>query len=259
MQIAIVQLDIAWEDRESNYAKVRKMLQDDPPAPGALVCLPEMFATGFSMNVSDVAEREPRATERFLAQLAQELGVCALGGFASHSGDECGRNECVVFDSAGILVARYGKLHPYTPSGEKSCYTPGDSLVTFGWGEFTVAPFVCYDLRFPEIWRRAVRRGATLMIDIANWPDTRIRHWTALLTARAIENQCYVVGVNRVGADPKCRYTGRSVVIDPSGAIVAEADEHEQVLSAQIDPATVAQYRRKLPFLDDIRDDFVPI
>src|SRR5438552_12137436 len=99
----------------------------------------------------------------------------------------------------------------------------------FRWGEFVVAPFVCYDLRFPEIWRRAVRKGTTLMIDIANWPDTRISHWTALLTARAIENQCYVVGVNRVGEDPNVRYIGRSVVIDPAGKIIANAGEAEGV------------------------------
>jgi omega-amidase len=258
VQVVLVQLDIAWEDPAKNYAKVRELLRASPPRAGAMVILPEMFATGFSMNVATVAEREPRPTERSLAELAREHGVYVMGGLASRIDERCVRNECVVFDAAGSIVARYGKLHPFTLGRESSCFTKGDTVTMFAWPGFVVAPFVCYDLRFPEIWRHAVRRGATLMTDIANWPHARIHHWTALLTARAIENQCYVIGVNRAGRDPTLRYPGKSIVIDPSGKVLAEAGEGEQVLTAEIEPAVVEEYRRKLPFLTDIRDEFVP-
>jgi omega-amidase len=255
VQVVVVQLDIAWEDRAANYAKVRQLLRASPPRAGAMVILPEMFATGFSMNVATVAEREPRPTEGFLAELSREHGVFVMGGLASRVDERCVRNECVVFDPAGSVVDRYGKLHPFTLGGESGCFTKGDAVVTFDLSGFVVAPFVCYDLRFPEIWRRAVRSGATLMTDIANWPATRIHHWTALLIARAIENQCYVVGVNRAGRDPALRYPGKSIVIDPSGKVLAEAGEAEQLLAAEIEPTVVEEYRRKLPFLRDIRED----
>src|SRR5436305_1612558 len=141
MQILAVQFDIAWEDPPANYAKVRAMLRANPPRPGALVCLPEMCATGFSMNTDLVAESEPRATEKFLSETAQEFNAFVLGGLASRGGDGCVRNECVVFDSTGLLIARYGKLHPFTPGGESSCYTKGGEVTTFRWGDFIVAPF----------------------------------------------------------------------------------------------------------------------
>ncbi|HTL28529.1 MAG TPA: nitrilase-related carbon-nitrogen hydrolase, partial [Tepidisphaeraceae bacterium] len=124
------------------------------------------------------------------------------------------------------------------------------------WTDFTVAPFVCYDLRFPEIFRRAVRKGATLMTVIANWPEARINHWLTLLQARAIENQCYVIGINRCGFDPQLRYPGRSVVVDPHGVIIADAGHQQRVLIADLDPKLVETTRTKLPFLSDMREDF---
>src|SRR5205814_2098629 len=192
MQIAAVQFDIAWEDREANYARVRALLAESPPQRGALVVLPEMFATGFSMNVAAAAEGADRP--QFARQLAREHGVYLVAGIATrasagaHSATDanCGRNESIAFDPAGEIVARYTKLHPFTLGGESKCYPRGDQIVTFTWHEFTVATFVCYDLRFPEIFRHATRRGATLMTVIANWPHARIHHWVTLLQARAI-------------------------------------------------------------------------
>jgi predicted amidohydrolase len=144
-------------------------------------------------------------------------------------------------------------LHPY--GAERNHYVAGDDIVTFTWNDATVAPFVCYDLRFPEIFRRAVKRGATLMVVIANWPEARITHWLSLLQARAIENQCYVIGVNRCGMDPTLRYPGRSVVVDPTGVIVADAGNQERVFSTNLDPKLVETIRTKLPFLPDMRTD----
>ena len=121
----------------------------------------------------------------------------------------------------------------------------------FPWGGFTVAPFVCYDLRFPELFRAAARKGADLLVVIAAWPVKRIEHWLTLLRARAIENQAWVVGVNRCGREPHFIYNGRSVVVDPHGAIVADAGEIEKVLAASVDAEAVRAWRAEFPALRD--------
>jgi len=116
-----------------------------------------------------------------------------------------------------------------------------------------VAPFICYDLRFPELFRMAVRQGAQLYVVIANWPASRVHHWVTLLQARAIENQAYVVGVNRCGSDPKVAYAGRSLVVSPRGVILADAGGGERVLSAELDLAALQAYRAEFPVLQDMR------
>src|SRR5439155_1088670 len=120
---------------------------------------------------------------------------------------------------------------------------------------FRVAPFVCYDLRFPEIFRAAMQRGANLMVIIANWPSPRVEHWITLLRARAIENQTYVMGVNRCGNDPYLPYPGRSLIVDPRGNILSDAGDSQIVITADIELATVTEYRRELPFLNDMKTD----
>jgi predicted amidohydrolase len=250
-----VQLDITWENPEANFKSVRKLLERTPPEKGALIALPEMFATGFSMNAAKIAEQMEGPTATFLSDIAKTFAVTVIGGVALSCDGSKPRNEALVFDASGQRIARYCKLHPFTLGGERDCYAPGEDVVTFPWNGFTVAPFVCYDLRFPEIFRRAVKRGATLMVVIANWPEARITHWLSLLQARAIENQCYVIGVNRCGMDPTLRYPGRSVVVDPTGVIVADAGNQERVFSTNLDPKLVETIRTKLPFLPDMRAD----
>jgi omega-amidase len=252
-----VQLDIAWEDPQANFKRVRKLLEKSAPTKGSLVVLPEMFATGFSMNTAKIAEEDGGPTASFLSDLAAYYDVTVIGGLATCCEDSKPRNEAFIFDATGQRIARYCKLHPFTLGGESDCYEAGSEIITFKWNDFTVAPFVCYDLRFPEIFRRAVRRGATLMVVIANWPEARIGHWLTLLQARAIENQCYVVGINRCGFDPQLRYPGRSVVVDPYGVIVADAGNQERVLCAELDPKLVEMVRAKLPFLPDMRKDMM--
>ena len=131
----------------------------------------------------------------------------------------------------------------------------GTELITVNVEGFRVSMFVCYDLRFPEDFRTGVRRGATLFIVVANWPASRERHWRVLLEARAVENQAYVVGVNRCGADPNVAYAGGSVVFDPRGGLVAEAADQACLLTAELDPGLLADYRAGFPALRDMRDD----
>ncbi len=258
MNVLCCQLDIAWEDKPANHAKIEALLEQSAPPENSLVVLPEMFATGFSMNVNAITDSPSRETEDFMSRTAARLKTFVLGGTVNSGADGRGRNECVVFSPGGTEVARYCKLHPFTFGGEAQHYTAGCGVQIFRVGEFTVTPFICYDLRFPEIFRAAVKRGANLFTVIANWPSTRIDHWTTLLKARAIENQAYVVGVNRCGDDPHLSYPGRSVIFDPRGRVVVEADAREGTISADLDLQALIEYRQELPFLSDIRQDYIP-
>lgn len=250
-QVFAVQLDIAWEDKEANFRKARALVEAARPPAGSLVVLPEMFASGFSMNLAVTRQGPEAEDEAFLAQLARELGVFVVGGVVAPGAGAMGRNEAVAFSPDGALLARYAKIHPFSLGGEADGHERGAEIATFAWGGFVVAPFVCYDLRFPEIFRAAALNGANLFVVMALWPSKRQQHWLTLLQARAIENQAYVVGVNRVGAEPSFSYSGRSVVVDPQGVIIADAGEREQVLCAALEPEIVTAWRRDFPALHD--------
>lgn len=256
MNVTCCQLNIVWEDKLANHAKVQELLEKAAPPEGSLVILPEMFATGFSMNVPEISDSGLRETQNFLAKAAVDHRVYMLGGMVTTDADGKGRNECVVFSPEGVEVDRYCKLHPFTFGGESRHYTRGSGLRLFTCNGFTVAPFICYDLRFPEIFRQAVRRGANLFTVIANWPTPRIDHWTTLLKARAIENQAYVVGVNRCGRDPQLPYSGGSVIFDPRGRLIAEAGSEETTISVYLDLQALMSYRQELPFLKDMHTDY---
>jgi predicted amidohydrolase len=258
MKITAVQLDIVWENKPANHQKARALLERARPEQGSLVLLPEMFATGFSMNVAGVTDSHTQETHRFLGQTARELGIHLMGGLVTHTPDGRGLNEAVVFGPDGNELHRYAKMQPFTLGGESDHYAPGPCVTTFRWHDFTVSPFICYDLRFPELFRRAARRGATVLTVIANWPVARTEHWTTLLRARAIENLAYVIGVNRVGSDPELTYPGRSMIIDPKGNVLADAGERECTITADLDPCVVHDWRRDFPALADMRPDCFP-
>jgi predicted amidohydrolase len=257
MQIVACQLDIAWEDKPANFARARALLAGAGLRPGALVVLPEMFATGFSMHVDTIAEADDGPTHGFLAELAREYRALVIGGVVTRAADGRGHNNAVVFGPDGTLVARYAKMHPFSFAGETKHYQAGERIVTFPWHDLTVAPFVCYDLRFPEVFRQAARAGAELLVVIANWPQPREAHWRALLPARAIENQAYVVGVNRAGRDPLVAYSGQSVILGPRGETLAEAGTGEQLLFAEVEKVPLVEYRRQFPALADMRPDLL--
>jgi predicted amidohydrolase len=247
------QFDLAWEDAARNVAMVEAWLLERRPQPGSLVVLPEMFSSGFTMNPGAVAQPEQEATETRMADWARQYGVWLVGGLAVRQSDRS-TNEAVVVGPDGRVTVRYRKQRPFTPGGETSCYAAGHEPVVFDWNGLRVAPFICYDLRFPELFREATARWRPeLYVVIASWPDKRVSHWLRLLQARAIEGQAYVLGVNRTGSDPSHRYPGRSVVVDPMGEIVADAGPSAGVAEAMLDLPTLREYRSKLPFLDDQR------
>ncbi len=253
MNVVACQLDIVWEDKPANHAKVCQLLERAAPAPGSLVVLPEMFASGFSMRAAAISDSRTRETQGFLADTAQTLGIYLVGGLVTDGRAGLGRNECVGYDPQGKEIVRYCKLHPFTLGGEAESYDAGETVATFEWAGFKVAPFICYDLRFPESFRAAVQQRANLFLVVANWPEARIAHWNALLKARAIENQAYVVGVNRCGQDPQLSYTGQSQIVSFTGDVIATAGAEEGSCQAKLNLADLNDYRQRLPFLADMR------
>ncbi len=257
--VVLCQLDSAWENKGASCRRAAALLDRAAPPRGSLVVLPEMFATGFSMDVDATAEGEERAAESFLAERAHRLGACVVGGVVNRERPGAlALNQAAAFGPDGRELARYSKIHPFSFSGEDRRFARGSEVVAFGWDGFTVAPFVCYDLRFPEVFRVAAFAGATLLVVIANWPAPRAEHWAALLTARAIENQAYVVGVNRCGRDPHVAYAGGSRVVDPRGRTVAEASGGECAIAAELDLEGLLAYRRQFPALADADPRFAP-
>jgi omega-amidase len=252
-RVYCVQHDIAWEDRQTNHARVESLIAGAEPDAGALVVLPEMFDVGFGFNLAVVAETEAGETSAFLSRIAIKHRIWLMGGVVRRKRDGLGMNQAVVFAPDGTEVVQYTKQRPFTPGGEAAYMCGGDESVVFDWEGCLVSPFICYDLRFPELQRKAARSRPHLMTFIASWPETRVSHWIALLRARAIENQCYVAGVNRIGRDPRFGYAGRTMMISPMGEILADAASSEAVLSTGLDLLALAEYRRSLPFLDDLR------
>jgi predicted amidohydrolase len=255
MHLACCQFDIAWEDKPANYRRVAELVRGADLAPDSLLLLPEMFAAGFSMNVAATAEPPEGPTARFLSELASEHRLFVVGG-AVITDPATGRprNEALAFEPSGRLSARYAKVYPFSLSREHEYHAAGERVVPFEWTGSRVSPAVCYDLRFPELFRRSAREGAEVLPVIANWPATREAHWTTLLRARAIENQAYAAGCNRVGRDGNgLVYSGRSQIIDFRGEILADAGGEQTVISAPVDLPALRDYRRSLPFLADMR------
>ena len=250
MIVAALQLDIAWERPADSFDRASALAEGAAGLGARLLALPELFATGFTMDSAAAADAGQRSVE-FMAGLARRHGVWVLGGLAE-AGPVRPFNACAVFDPDGREAGRYRKLHPFSPSGEEKHYAAGEAVATFDVEGVAVTPFICYDLRFPEPFRAAADR-TDLFVIVANWPSARSTAWQCLLTARAIENQAYVLGANRVGAGDNVTYSGDSALHDPAGVALARASGSPAVVAGPVDRESVAEARRRFGFLSDRR------
>jgi predicted amidohydrolase len=252
VKVALLQLDIAWEDVAGSHARADRLLDDAARGGARLAVLPEMFSTGFSMRPERVAQPPGGPSEQFLKQRARELDLWILAS-VPESGAARPRNVAMVASPEGRLE-RYAKIHPFSFAGEDRHYEGGDGIRTVRIEDTRVTPFVCYDLRFPEPFRLAAD-GTDLYVVVSNWPERRQMHLRVLLQARAIENLAYVVGVNRTGEGDGVHYAGGSAAFSPWGEVLAEAGEEETVAFCEVDPATVARARETFPALKDRRPE----
>jgi predicted amidohydrolase len=251
MIVAGLQMDIAWESPRENFRRVRAETARLAGQGIGLLVLPEMFATGFSMR-AEVVSGHSGEVRKFLAGLAQELSTHVLGGYAE-PGEERPANTCSLFDPRGHELLRYRKIHPFTLGGEDEHYAAGDRVRTAEVNGVGVTPLICYDLRFPEVFRVAAGRTALFPI-LANWPEERRETWSVLLRARAMENQAYVLGVNRTGMGGGHSHAGDSVLLDPLGRPLAAPGEGGLVVG-EVDPSRVQEIRDRTGFLWDRRPD----
>ena len=268
MRIAAVQHDIVWEDRDANFERLAPQVGRAVGAGAELVLLTETFSTGFSMTPG-IGEAEGGPSARFLAGQAAEHGVWVAGTcpeIADGTGGEGGGitggqgggmkelpyNSFVLAGPDGT-THRYRKLHPFTHAGEHERFRAGEKPVTVEVGGLRITPFICYDLRFADVFWKAAPDTDVYLVP-ANWPSPRRLHWQTLLQARAIENQAYVVGCNRIGtAGDGTEHAGDSRIVSPMGELLATAAGVETVVLADVDPTEVAATRDRLRFIPDRR------
>lgn len=261
MRVTVLQQDIAWADGASNRDAATRAIASSPRSD--VYVLPEMFSTGFTTDPAGIAEKDSE-TLQWMQRKANELNAAIAGSVATQCADKyynrfyfvmpsCGQSEQ---EGTGINAVSYDKHHLFTYGGEDKKYTKGDDRVIVEWRGVRFLLQVCYDLRFPVFSRNSVGNCNDMPYDciiyVASWPESRRRVWDILLRARALENQCYVCGVNRVGSDPVCKYNGGSCIIDAYGRTIAECeDDKEASATADIDIEKLNAFRKKFPVLND--------
>lgn len=264
MKIGLAQADIVWEDKNANMKKYEKFLRLAKENDIDLIIFPEMSLTGFSMNVNAISE-ENGETQDWVKTMSEAYRLYIGIGYARKCCDKY-YNDFITASPDGTIVSHYSKIHPFSFGFEAQYYAGGDDISFFELRDFTVSPFICYDLRFPEIFQIASRK-ATLITVAANWPVSRREQWSILLKARALENQCYIAGVNRAGYGGGLTYTGDSVIVDPLGNIInesyislegkclSEPVNGEALITGTIHRAAVDKIRRTFPLKKDRKED----
>ncbi|MBA4323100.1 MAG: amidohydrolase [Odoribacter sp.] len=252
MKITIVQPDTIWEDKQANFSNIKQILRNHPGETD-IVVLPEMFTTGFTLNAERLAEEPDGETHKWMANLALSVNSAICGSFIIRSGNNYYNR--FAFITPGNAHFSYDKRHLFSMADENRIFTSGKTRQVFEYNGFRFLPLICYDLRFP-VWSRC-RGDYDAIICVASWPDVRREAWNSLLKARAIENQCYVVGVNRTGVDNEgLKYAGDSVIIDPLGKILTMVKEYEAgSATADISLPELQNFREKFPVWKDA-DDF---
>ena len=252
MRVAAIQHDIVWEDPKANFAALAPRIAGAAGAGARLIVLTEMYATGFSMHTDVTAEPVDGPSSAFLVEQARMHDAWVAGSVAERAGEGRLPANTLVLAAPDGTVHRYRKIHPFSYGREHEYFSAGGDHVTVDVDGLRTTLFVCYDLRFAdEFWATALQTDVYVVP--ANWPAPRRVHWQTLLRARAIENQAYVIGVNRVGSGGDLQYVGDSMIVDPMGEILASAARGEATLVCDIDASVVADTRDRFRFLQDRR------
>lgn len=249
MKAGLVQYHPLWENKEGNKEKIVSMLRNAEKAD--LLVFPEMTLTGFTMKSAQFAEDLDGDSICFFKTLAADYQTNIIAGIIEEE-DKKYYNSLIHISREGELTARYRKIHPFSYSDEDKNYSRGTRTVVTNIDGWKAGLSICYDLRFPELFRYYALERVSIIINIASWPDTRIEHWKALLKARAIENQCFIIGVNRVGHDPGLKYNGYSSIYDPMGEEVFSIASEEKIITTDLTLNKTEEVRTRLPFLNDI-------
>lgn len=256
LRLALLQMNIEAGNPEVNFAKLSAMLEE--AVSGAVkpdvIMFPEMWNTGYALTeIQTIADPNGERTIAFLSAFSKKHGVHIIGGSIAELKENDVRNTIYAFDRDGNKVADYSKIHLFRLMEEEKYLAAGDKLGKLEIEGAQAGMMICYDIRFPELARKLALDGAKLLFVPAEWPHPRLHHWRTLLTARAIENQMFVIACNRMGTSGDTHFFGHSIVLDPWGEIIAEAGEDETILYADIDLSLVDTVRAKIPVFEDRR------
>lgn len=250
---AAIQFTVSQGDVDANLAYVREALKRAATAGANLALLPEMWSSGFSYrNLNELALRTAGIVEELLS-LSRELKLVIVGSMPEPHGEKV-FNTIYVVDN-GRLAGSYRKLHLFSLLGEDKAFDSGDSWLLAETSIGRLGVIICYDLRFPELSRRLALEGAQVICVPAQWPKPRQEHWRTLLRARAIENQLFVVSCNACGQIGKLDFFGMSMIINPKGEILAEANEEQTEIAAELDMQVMEQWRAQIPCFNDRRPE----
>ncbi|ARO05691.1 carbon-nitrogen family hydrolase [Lactiplantibacillus plantarum] len=256
MHVALAQLNIQFGDPDANYEQIEVAIQRAAEQTVDVIVLPEMWNTGYALTRLNVlADDDGQRTLQLLSKLARQFRVNIVGGSVAVARDGHYYNEMLVVDRQGQLLSRYDKVHRFGLMAEDRYITAGETENVFELDGTVAMGAICYDIRFPEWLRKQAARGPQVIFVSAEWPTVRQMQWRLLLQARAIENQAFVVAVNRVGSDPDNQFGGQSLVIDPLGQIVAIGGAHAQLITAELDLTQVDQVRGQIPVFEDRRPE----
>ena len=253
MKCCSAQIESVWDDPERSLEKAEPFIREASRSGAALIAFPEQFPTGWDpLSHAHVEECTGRIVST-LQMLARKYSIAIIGSFRERF-TPSPRNTAVAIGKDGGILTLYAKMHLFSPAREDTAYTAGNSLPTFFIDGVKCGMAICYDLRFPALFRIYARRGVHAVFIHSAWPQSRIRHWELFISARAAENQMYVIGTNTVGTTPVDRYSGASMTADPYGAIVSRAGDGEDLLLSELDPTLVNRLRHDFPIENDRRD-----
>ncbi|TVY09559.1 carbon-nitrogen family hydrolase [Paenibacillus cremeus] len=254
--LALLQMDIAIGEPERNFAKLERLLEEaaaHEPKPDVIM-FPEMWNTGYALEqIQELSDVNGERTDALLSAFSKKHGVLIIGGSIAEKKEGGVYNTIYAYDREGGRVADYSKIHLFRLMDEEKFLQSGERVGQLELDGVPAGMMICYDIRFPELTRKLALGGAQIVFVPAEWPNPRLHHWRTLLMARAIENQMFVVSCNRVGVSGTTEFFGHSMVIDPWGEVLAEGDESEQIIRAQVDLSTVAEVRSRIPIFEDRR------
>ncbi|MCG3420947.1 carbon-nitrogen family hydrolase [Oceanobacillus jordanicus] len=256
LSVALLQIDITFGDPVANEEKVERKFASLKEKKVDVVVLPELWTTGYDLTrLEEIADSNGERSLSFLSRLAQKYDVHLVAGSVAKRTERGVTNSMFVINSNGELVKEYAKAHLFRLMEEEKHLVEGSENGIFELAGIKSAGVICYDIRFPEWIRTHMLDNTKVLYVVAEWPAKRIDHWKALLISRAIENQCYVVACNRVGADPNNQFGGHSMIVGPWGEILEEADDEETILYSELDVEQVDDVRQRIPIFSDRRPD----
>lgn len=253
MIIAAAQMNIIWENYGANIKKIKAFVKEAATKKAELILFPEMSLSGFTNNIGVLTDNEEEII-KFIKGLALINKINIGIGYGVKGHHHKGDNKYSIISKDGNVLCTYTKMHPFSFSNEEKHFNKGNKISTCKINQFNITPFICYDLRFPEIFQIASKQSQIITV-AASWPKLREEHWLTLLKARAIENQCFVIGINRCGEGNDILYNGASVFVSPDGRFINEVNSDEGLIITEIKPDKINEVKKKFDIKNDRREE----